>query len=68
MKAQHKSKTNWFGTALMAFAGIQQYAPQIQEQLTPATYNWLLFGCGVMVVVLRQITKGPVGTDKADRL
>ena len=61
MKPQYKSKTNWFGLALALFAGIQQYAPQLQEQLTPTAYNLILFGAGVAVVVLRQVTTGPVG-------
>ena len=60
MKPRHKSKTNYFGLGLMLFSGIQQFAPQIQEQLSPATYNYILFGCGVCVVILREITKDPV--------
>jgi len=61
MKPQVKSKTNWFGISLATFAGIQQYAPQLQAELSPTVYNLILFGAGVAVVVLRQVTKGPVG-------
>ena len=61
MKPRHKSKTNWFGLGLMLFSGIQQYAPQIQDQLSPATYNYILFAAGVLVVILREVTKDPIG-------
>lgn len=61
MKPQVKSKTNWFGISLMLFSGIQQYAPQIQAELSPTVYNYILFIAGVIVVVLRQVTKDPVG-------
>ena len=60
IKPQAKSKTNWFGIALATFAGVQQYAPQIQAELSPTAYNLILFGAGIGVVVLRQVTKGPV--------
>lgn len=60
MKPQIKSKTNWFGIALALFAGVQQYLPQLQADLSSSTYNLILFGAGVGVVVLRQVTKDPV--------
>ena len=60
-KPQVKSKTNWFGIILALFAGIQQFAPVIQAEISPSSYNILLFGVGIAVVVLRQVTKGPVG-------
>lgn len=60
MKPQIKSKTNWFGIGLALFAGIQQYAPQLQAELSPTAYNLILFGAGVAVVVLRQVTSQPV--------
>lgn len=60
-KPRHKSKTNWFGMGLMLFSGVQQYLPQVQEQLSASTYNWIIFGSGVVVVILREITKDPVG-------
>jgi len=43
------------------FSGVQQYLPQVQEQLSASTYNWIIFGSGVVVVILREITKDPVG-------
>ena len=60
MKPQYKSKTNWFGLALAVFAGVQQYAPQIQTELSPTAYNFGLFAVGVVIVALRQVTNGPV--------
>ena len=60
-KPQYKSKTNWLGVVLALFAGIQQFAPQIQAEISPSSYNILLFGVGIAIVVLRQVTKGPVG-------
>lgn len=60
VKPQIKSKTNWFALLLALFAGALQNLPQLQGELSPTAYNYILFGVAVIVAVLRQVTSQPV--------
>lgn len=60
-KPRHRSKTNWFGFALILFSGLQAQMPVIQEFVTPERYSYIMFGVGLLVIILRELTKDPVG-------
>jgi hypothetical protein len=63
MKPWYKSKTVWFniltiGGAVLAGAG--GFLPALGPVVSPAVYQWTLFGVGFLNVVLRAITSGPI--------
>ena len=57
------SKTVWFniltigGVALDALVGIM---PLVQPVIPLTVYPWIMFGVGVVNIVLRAITTGPI--------
>lgn len=63
MKPWYKSKTVWFniltiGGAVLGGAG--GFLPALGPVVSPAVYQWTLFGVGFLNVVLRAITTGPI--------
>ena len=59
-KPWYKSKTIWFNVLTVAgavMAGTTGLLPTLQAEFTPTTYNYLLFGFGVINVALRAVTK-----------
>lgn len=55
-----KSKTVWFGTALMVFGALQAILPELQSILTPQAYAIATSGVGFVVVLLRAVTGVPL--------
>jgi hypothetical protein len=62
-KPRYKSKTYWFGALLIALPGILQsehVAPLID--LLPGEWSTYAYSIiGVIVIILREVTKKPVG-------
>jgi len=60
IKPWYTSKTIWFNgltAAAMVISGVQGLLPMIEVELTPTSYNYLLFTMGVINVALRAVTK-----------
>jgi hypothetical protein len=60
MKPWYTSKTIWFNILTAAgavAAGVVGLLPTIQVEMTATTYNYLIFGFGVLNITLRAVTK-----------
>lgn len=55
-----KSKTIWFGVALQIFSEIMLYMPQFEDNLEADTYSGILKVIGLIIIVLRIVTKVPL--------
>lgn len=63
MKPWYKSKTVWFNILTIAGAvlgGAGGFLPALGPVVSPAVYQWVLFGVGFTNVLLRAITTGPI--------
>ena len=60
MKSQIKSRTNWAGVLVMALGVVETNAPMLRDLLGD-WYGLTYIGIGVAMVILRQVTTGPVG-------
>jgi hypothetical protein len=60
-KPPWKSKTMWLGglTTLVAVASFMQEHEMIMEH--PQIAAWIGLGVGVLTIVIRKLTKGPIG-------
>lgn len=62
-KPWYKSKTVWFNILTIAGAvagGAGGFLPALGPVVSPAVYQWVLFGVGFVNVALRAITTGPI--------
>jgi hypothetical protein len=56
----YKSKTMWFSVALVVFGALLEYLPYLQTIIDPKYYGIIFAIVGVIVAVLRYITKEPI--------
>ena len=56
----YKSKTMWFSVALVIFGALLEYLPYLQSVIDPKYYGIIFAIVGVIVAVLRYVTKGPI--------
>ena len=59
MKSQIRSKTNWAGVLVIALGVVETNAPMLRD-LLGEWYGLTYIGIGVAMVILRQVTTGPV--------
>ena len=59
MKSQIRSKTNWAGVLVMALGVVETNAPMLRDLLGD-WYGLSYITIGVAMVILRQVTTGPV--------
>ena len=59
MKA-HKSKTMWFSLGLVIFGALFDNLPALQAIIDPAIYGYLITAIGIIVAILRFVTKKPI--------
>jgi hypothetical protein len=59
MKA-HRSKTMWFSFALVVFGALFDNFSYIQNLISPEYYGYGYIIIGVIVAILRYITKKPI--------
>lgn len=59
MKARH-SRTMWFSLALVVLGALFDLFPTLQTILEPKYYSISLVVIGVVVAVLRYLTKEPI--------
>jgi 4-hydroxybenzoate polyprenyltransferase len=56
----YKSKTMWFSVALVVFGALLEYLPYLQSIIEPKYYGIIFAAVGVIVAILRYITKEPI--------
>ena len=56
----YKSKTMWFSVALVIFGALLDNLPALQSVIDPKYYGIILTVVGVIVALLRYITKEPI--------
>ena len=56
----YKSKTMWFSVALVIFGALLEYLPYLQSIIDPKYYGIIFAAVGVIVAILRYITKEPI--------
>ena len=56
----YKSKTMWFSVALVIFGALLEYLPYLQTVIDPKYYGIIFAVVGVIVAVLRYVTKEPI--------
>ena len=56
----YKSKTMWFSVALVIFGALLEYLPYIQTIIDPKYYGIIFAVVGVIVAILRYVTKEPI--------
>jgi len=56
----YKSKTMWFSVALVVFGALLEYLPYLQAVIDPKYYGIIFATVGVIVAVLRYVTKEPI--------
>ena len=56
----YKSKTMWFSVALVVFGSLYDNLPVLQSVIDPKYYGIILTVIGVIVALLRYITKDPI--------
>lgn len=59
MNGQLKSKTNWYGAAILCLGIVEANASLIQEHLG-SYYGYFLMSLGIGSIILRQFTTKPV--------
>ena len=67
MKRRRNSKTYWLGTVLVVLGAVQVYLPEVRESIPADWYPIILAGVGVVVMILREFTKVPVGNPDGGR-
>jgi len=60
MKRMRQSKTMWFSLALVVLGALFDLFPTLQAILDPKYYSISLVIIGVVVAILRAITKEPL--------
>ena len=56
----YKSKTMWFSVALVIFGALLDNLPALQSVIDPKYYGIILTVVGVIVALLRYVTKEPI--------
>ena len=56
----YKSRTMWFSVALVIFGALLEYLPYIQTLIEPKYYGIIFAAVGIIVAILRYITKEPI--------
>jgi len=56
----YQSKTMWFSVALVIFGALLEYLPYLQSVIDPKYYGMIFAIVGVIVAVLRYVTKEPI--------
>ena len=56
----YKSKTMWFSVALVVFGALLDNLPALQSVIDPKYYGIILTVVGIIVALLRYITKEPI--------
>ena len=60
MKPKHRSKTLWFSFALVVFGALMDNFSYIQNFIDPKYYGLIFAGVGIVVAILRYVTKQPI--------
>lgn len=60
MKPWYKSKTVWFSVVTAALAGLNAYSGEVQD---PKQLNFVLGCIAIGNVILRLVTKEPIGKE-----
>lgn len=60
MKKMRQSKTMWFSLALVILGALFDLFPTLQSILDPKYYSISLVVIGLVVAVLRALTKDPI--------
>ena len=60
MKYMRQSKTMWFSVALVILGALFDLFPTLQSILDPKYYSISLVVIGLVVAVLRALTKDPI--------
>jgi len=50
----------WFSVALVIFGALLEYLPYIQTLIEPKYYGIIFAAVGIIVAILRYITKEPI--------
>jgi len=56
----YKSKTMWFSVALVIFGALLDNLPNLQSIIDPKYYGIILTVVGIIVALLRYVTKEPI--------
>lgn len=56
----YKSKTMWFSVALVVFGALLDNLPMLQAIIDPKYYGIIFTIVGVIVALLRYVTKEPI--------
>jgi len=56
----YKSKTMWFSVALVVFGALLDNLPALQSIIDPKYYGIILTIVGIIVALLRYVTKEPI--------
>jgi hypothetical protein len=56
----YQSKTMWFSVALVIFGALLEYLPFLQSIIDPKYYGLIFTGVGIIVALLRYVTKEPI--------
>ena len=60
MKRMRHSKTMWFSLALVIFGALFDLFPTLQANLDPKFYSFSFVAIGLLVAILRYLTKEPI--------
>ena len=60
MKSFWKSKTMYFGSALIVLGGLQSFLPSLEGFIKPELYGQLVSAIGLVVMLLRTVTNQPL--------
>ena len=60
MKRMRNSKTMWFSLALVVLGALFDLFPTLQAIIDPRYYSISLVAIGVLVAILRFVTKDPI--------
>ena len=56
----YQSKTMWFSVALVIFGALLENLPMLQSVIDPKYYGIIFTVVGVIVALLRYVTKEPI--------
>lgn len=56
----YKSKTMWFSVALVIFGALLDNLPYLQSIIDPKYYGIIFATVGIIVALLRYVTKEPI--------
>ena len=56
----YQSKTMWFSVALVIFGALLENLPYLQSVIDPKYYGIIFATVGIIVAILRYITKEPI--------